>query len=79
MGLSQEEEEENPIQLTFHRCFKPIATDLQDLRAMFDQMDSNTPIVCHIVMLPDQPVAEKLIFQCLKGPLAKHWKGGLFA
>ena len=46
---------------------------------MSDQMDSNTPIVCHIVALPDQPVAEKLIFQCLKGPHSKHWKEGLFA
>ncbi len=75
----QEDKEEVPIQLTFHRRIKPIATDLQELCAMSNQMDSNTPIVCHIVALPDQPVAEKLIFQCLKGPHSKHWKEDLFA
>ncbi len=54
----QEDEDAIPVELTFHQRFKPIATYFQELHAMSDQMDTNTPIFSHIVVIPDQPVAE---------------------
>jgi hypothetical protein len=40
-------------------------------------MDTNTPIVRHIVAMPDRPTAPCSIHVCLKDKNQKHWKAGL--
>jgi hypothetical protein len=66
------------IEMTFHRKIRPVATDLQTLRMMSDQAAPVSPIVRHIAALPERPVAERSIYQCLKGPLRPHWIQGLW-
>ena len=73
----QDPHSETEVQLTFHRKIKPVTTEIQTLRAMSDQMDTNTPIVRHIVAMSDRPVALKSTHQCLKDKHRKHWKAGL--
>ena len=62
----QDPHSETDIHITFHRKIKPITTKLQTLRAMSDQMDTNTPIVRHVVAMPDQPIDLRSIHLCLK-------------
>ena len=69
--------EEKTIQLTFHRKILPVHKELQSLRMMSDQSPGVSPIVRHIVALPERPVAERSIYECLKGPNQPHWKAAL--
>ena len=73
----QIEDDEAMIELTFCRKMRPVATELQSLRAMNDQMDVNSPIVRHIVAMPERPEAGKTLFDCLKGKDRQHWIAGL--
>ena len=45
---------------------------------MSDQMDTNTPIVRHVVAMPDKPTAPRSIHLCLKDKNRKLWKAALF-
>ena len=45
---------------------------------MSDKIDTNTLIVRHIVVIPDQPVAPRSIHLCIKGKQHKHRKLGLW-
>ena len=64
--------------MPLYRKFKPVTSEYQTLRAMSDQMDTNTPIVRHIVTMPKQPTAPQSIHLCPKDKYHKHWKAGVW-
>ena len=78
LKLCQTPGSETKIQITFHHKIKPVTTKLQTLRAMSDQMDTNTPIVRHVVAMPEKPSAPRSIHLCLKDKHRDHWKASLF-
>ena len=45
---------------------------------MSDQLNTNTPIVRHVVAMPDKPTAPQSIHLCLKNKNREHWKAALF-
>ena len=74
----QDSRAEIKVQVTFHQKFKPVTSEHHILRAILDQMDTNSPIIRHLVAMPDQPTAPYLIHLCLRDKNQKHWKARLW-
>ena len=49
----QDSHKEVKVQITSHRKIKPVTLEYQTLRAMPDQMNTNSPIRRHIVATPE--------------------------
>ena len=73
-----QEEESVTMEITFCRRKRPLTTDLQEIRATFDQSVPITPTVSYLVTAPERPIAEKSIQECLKGADRHHWKAACF-
>ena len=71
-------DQEVVIQLTFHRKINPVTTELNTWRMVADQANPTPPIIRALVAMPQRPVAQKSIFQCLQSDNRAHWKQGLF-
>ena len=71
-------DQEVVIQLTFHRKINPVTTELNTWRMAADQANPIPPIIRALVAMPQRPVAQKSIFQCLQSDNRAHWKQGLF-
>jgi hypothetical protein len=73
-----QDSDEEVIKIMSCRKIKPATLEYQTLRAMSDQMDTNTPIVRYLVTMQDRPVAPRARHLCLKDKRCKYWKTRLW-